>query len=394
MGKGTDQIATWSDLYSIGYRVPTSYRSSKECITYQNLEDLGVSTYRPETTYNAALNKSYFNGNTTTGFTFTRDSGITTFEDELPSLAIIANTAGISDTYYTVLGTLGNLNTNENVELCIPDLRVYLTMISMRDTPTGTLHYRLAIKSQSSTVGMVVAASSWRTFRIMDVEIEPLRYYFDDPTIISISPGRTYYLVVEWYTDMSYTSRGTFVSFKINESFSRWDCYCPTKCVPWNRIKGYNKQSISDPEAVKIPILCYAEEHMSETCNSLTCTFYYQYKLSGASEFTKVSTGSTTLSTSSGVLSGSAQKTCSVLINPNISGNIAADCLYIEVGSISKAKHWKYKLEYDGSVPTSWTDSVNATSTRIMIDWSGSAYLGSYNNVIKQLTGIHLYISA
>ena len=393
MGKGTDQIATWSDLYSIGYRVPTSYRNSKECITYQNLEDLENSTDRTAHNINVALNTSYFNGNTTTGFTFTRSSDIRTFEEELPSTPILANTAGVSSTNYTVLGTLGSLYINEPVELRTPDLRIYLSMIPLRDVPTGTLYYRLTIRAGSS-MGLIVSESSWRSYPVNYVEDIQMRYYFDDPTLITVSSGRTYYLVLEWYTNLSYTSRGVHVSFKINESFSKWDCYCPNKCVPWNRIKGYNKQSISDPETVKIPVLCYAEEHMSETCNSLTCTFYYQYKLSGASEFTKVSTGSTTLSTSSGVLSGSAQRTCSVLINPNISGNITADCLYIEVGSISKAKHWKYKLEYDGSVPTSWTDSVNATSTKIMIDWSGSAYLGGYNNVIKQLTGIHLYISA
>lgn len=40
MGKNTDQIATWKDLYSIGYRLPDGKSTSVECITGGDLYKL------------------------------------------------------------------------------------------------------------------------------------------------------------------------------------------------------------------------------------------------------------------------------------------------------------------------------------------------------------------
>lgn len=391
MGKGTNQIATWSDLYSIGYRVPTSYRYSKECITYQNLEDLGLSTNILEKTSNAALNTSYFNGNTTTGFTFTRSSDIKTFEDELPSLGILANTAGVSSTNYTVLGTLGSLYVNEPVELRTPELRIYLTMIPVRDVPTGTLYYRLTIRSGSS-MGSVVSESSWRPYNVTDVEVMQLRYYFDDPILISVSSGRTYYLVVEWYTDLSYTSRGIFVSFKINESFSKWDCYCPNKCVPWNRIKGYNGQTLSAIDTVKVPVKCYIEEAVSGSIAAQTFEFRYEYQLSGSSTWDSITTGTLKLQTSSGQIQGSAQGTCYVLINPKVSGTVVADRLAVFCGTLPSGKYWRWKTEYSNSTPTSWSIPSSDAKYISFRVYMGTPTTKNYNSDLRNLTGFYYRI--
>jgi hypothetical protein len=40
MGKNTDQIATFVDLYSIGYRVSSGKETSTECVTYDDLRSM------------------------------------------------------------------------------------------------------------------------------------------------------------------------------------------------------------------------------------------------------------------------------------------------------------------------------------------------------------------
>ena len=40
MGKGTNQIATFEDLQSIGYRIPLSVLNAKECVTYNDINTM------------------------------------------------------------------------------------------------------------------------------------------------------------------------------------------------------------------------------------------------------------------------------------------------------------------------------------------------------------------
>jgi hypothetical protein len=51
MGKNTNQIATWKDLYSIGYRLPDGKSTSVECITGRDLSSLpSQAAYENQTT--------------------------------------------------------------------------------------------------------------------------------------------------------------------------------------------------------------------------------------------------------------------------------------------------------------------------------------------------------
>lgn len=66
MGKITNQIATFADLYSIGYRVPSGRETSKKCVTYG---DLRTTTDMN----NVVLYHSYYNDKSVFSIIFTSD---------------------------------------------------------------------------------------------------------------------------------------------------------------------------------------------------------------------------------------------------------------------------------------------------------------------------------
>ena len=55
MGKNTNQIATWKDLYSIGYRLPSGKSTSVECITGGDLYTLPNQTDYANKTINTSV---------------------------------------------------------------------------------------------------------------------------------------------------------------------------------------------------------------------------------------------------------------------------------------------------------------------------------------------------
>lgn len=52
MGKNTNQIATFEDLQSIGYRIPSTITNTKHCVTYGDLDIMNSATNLSETTKN------------------------------------------------------------------------------------------------------------------------------------------------------------------------------------------------------------------------------------------------------------------------------------------------------------------------------------------------------
>jgi hypothetical protein len=82
MGKNTDQIATFADLYSIGYRVPSGKKDSIECITYADLRTMSEMN-------NVVLYHSYYNNESVFNIYFKSDfSGTTLSENTWITLSL------------------------------------------------------------------------------------------------------------------------------------------------------------------------------------------------------------------------------------------------------------------------------------------------------------------
>lgn len=389
MGKGTNQIATWSDLYSIGYRVPTSYRSSKECITYQNLEDLATSTDILSNTQNAQLPNSYYNGNSVGGFTITAYNDVPTSGDYKET---IVQTSDSSIIYSNIIGVF-NSNLNGVTSACLSPFNLTLYVYCIRNAgymPEGSLYYRVAVRS-GSTTGPIITCSEWDRLQLRD-EHTGVGVGINIPKSSEITTLGTYYLVVEWFTTMTTNYYyGAKIGFQ-RSAFSVYPCYTSYMCVPWNRIKGYNGQTLSESDPVKVPVKCYIEEAVSGSIEAQTFEFRYEYQLSGSSTWNSITTGTLKLQTSSGQLQGSAQGTCYVLINPKVSGTVVADRLAVFCGTLSSGKYWRWKQEYSNNPPASWSiPSSDAKYTSFRI-YMGTPTTKNYNSDLRNLTGFYYRI--
>lgn len=62
MGKNANQIATFADLHSIGYRVPSGKETSTECVTYNDLRNMDQKYNPSSSMVNVFVDRSYYNG--------------------------------------------------------------------------------------------------------------------------------------------------------------------------------------------------------------------------------------------------------------------------------------------------------------------------------------------
>lgn len=402
MGKNRNQIATFSNLYSIGYRMPASY-SSSQCVTYDDLKSLNNSSTRTNKVYNAGISYSYLNGNSTTYsyITVNTNSGVADYGSTNQSIVHLENTSGQGPTRYITLYTFTSSAGVTSGTIYLPGMSLYITLKAAASSiPTGTIYYRVAVKVGSATGGYI-CSPGWSS-RTISATTEAYLSYTSPSSFSGMSGsagGTTYYVVLEYYTNLSsYYYYGVQISFTkgslSSSSYVRY--YLGTKCVPWNRIVGYNGQippsSPTSTTGARLPVYCYIEEHVTGKTKANTISFYYYYQLSGSTTWNVLETGRISLG-SGGKVDGSASGTCNVLLNPKpSSGTVTKDYLAVKCYECGSNQSWSRKIEYNGSVPSSWT-SVGKGATLTITFGSDSAYLGSYNDTLRQVTGVYFYVT-
>lgn len=400
MGKNTNQIATFSNLYSIGYRMPSSY-SSSQCVTYDDLKSLNNSTKRMNRVYNAGLSYSYFNGNSTmySYITVNANSGVAEYGSTNQSIVHVENTSGEGPIRYITLYTFTSSAGVTSGTMYLPSMSLYLTLrANASSIPTGTIHYQLAIKVGAANGGYICSTGwSYRTISAVTETYLSYTNYGSFSGMSGLPGGTTYYVVLEYYTTLSsYYYYGVQVSFTrsylSSSSYIRY--YLGTKCVPWNRIVGYNGQvppsSPTSTTGARLPVYCYIAEDVTGKSKANTISFYYNYQLSGSTTWNTLETGRIDLG-SDGKVDGSSSGTCYVLLNPRpSSGTVTNDYFAVKCYECGGNQTWSYKIEYNEVVPSSWTGAGKGVSLRV--NWESSAYLGSYNDTLRQVTGVYFYI--
>lgn len=401
MGKNTNQITTWADLTSIGYRLPDGISDySKECVTYGDLMTMHTASSRLYKTYNAKLDYSYYGGSQ--NFTISVPTTSQVGQTGNSSIVQRISTSGTSATQYYTLYTFTSKTGLSSGTIYLPNMYLYVTLAPTSGSgtiPTGTLYYRITVKVGSPSGGYI--ANTSYTSRAISATTQT-QIFYEMPSSFSgmsgIDGATTYYVVLEWYTNLTnYAYYGLNVSFHRSSlsSSSYVKFYSSQKCVPWNRIVGYNGQippsTPTSTTGARVPVHCYIEEHVSGKTKANTVSFYYCYQLSGSTTWNQLETGRINLG-SDGKVDGSASGTCYVLVNPKpSSGTVVSDYLIVKCYECGGNQTWKYKSEYNGSTPTSWTAGSNKAAT-FGVTWVNSASLGSYNNTIRQLTGMYFYI--
>lgn len=402
MGKNASQIATFSNLYSIGYRMPASY-SSSQCVTYDDLKTLNNSSTRTNKVYNALISYSLFKGNTTSYnyITVNTNSGVAEYGTTNQSIVHLENTSGQGPTRYITLYTFPSVvGVSGSGTIYLPSMSLYITLKAAASSiPTGTIYYRVVVKVGSATGGYI-CTTGWSSRTISATTDAYLSYTTPSSFsgMTSTAGGTTYYVVLEFYTNLSsYYYYGVQVSFKRSSltSSSSIRYYLGTKCVPWNRIVGCNGQvppsSPTSTTGARLPVYCYIEEHVSGKTKANTISFYYYYQLSGSTTWNSLETGRINLG-SDGKVDGSASGTCYVLLNPKpSSGTVTSDYIVVKCYECGSNQTWYSKEEYNGVVPSSW-NQASGKGVSLSITWASQAKLGRYNETLRNLTGVHFYI--
>ena len=359
MGKNTNQIATFADLVSIGYRIPSNIDvTSKECVTYQDLVTIGTSTnpqYKVDLgSYNAYQIEKTVN---------------ITWENNVKDLHI----KGFDSDPDTVIINIGTFTgVKGSCSLTLPIL--YIKVPESDSTPsTGYFYINYIIKDGDYIVDRGESNK---------INLDSSGGFYLEGTQINVnnlSSITTYTIGLELrveYTSNSYY--GAYVRIQIDYIYSNEiEVYSPNKCVPWSKIPGSAGQDPSTYSyltTVSVPVTCYLKEEIDLVpTQANTVTFYYCYRTEENPSLSTSVVGKCKLA--DGNISESATKTTSVLINPKISGQVVTeDFLRIECGTTGSKQSWYCQCEtFSGNNSYSYWASLG-DGTYCMIQFPTVSY--------------------
>lgn len=234
MGKNNHQIATFADLYSIGYRVPSGKETSKECVTY---DDLKAMTDTP----NAALYHSYYNDKSVFTITYTSDVEGTTLS---------GNTHVTSDSLGHFTTPSCDLNTKISY---FPTLYPrFIITAPQSNRFEGTMTLTLLIEDSSGNVQVLDSTINYITINSGTTDNNggwtknnngytwnSIVYFGNDCAHIQVKPNTLYYIKVRVYfaPKVMLTQYGPHnISFLNGYNSSDIKYYSADKCVPWRYI--------------------------------------------------------------------------------------------------------------------------------------------------------------
>ena len=234
MGKNNDQIATFADLYSIGYRVPSGKENSMECITY---DDLRTMPDMP----NAVLYNSYYNNKSVFTITFTSDIKGKTLNGNM----------------YITSESLGSFTTpscdlNTKISYFPTLYPRFIITAPQANRLAGTMTLKLLIEDSSGNVQVLDSTSSYISINTGTTDNNggwtrkdnvytwnSIVYFDNDCTHIQIKPNTLYHIKVQVYfaPEVMLAQYGPYnISFLNGYSSLDIKYYSADKCVPWKYI--------------------------------------------------------------------------------------------------------------------------------------------------------------
>lgn len=383
MGKVTNQIATWGDLESIGYRIPLNSNLVKG-VTYQDLENLQNASNIKYTTKSCYINPSKFSGT----YSITYNSNVKEYgSTTAPIPQSMSNMASFN------LGTFKIPSGFAYGECYLPISSVYILLTSnYTGTWSGTFQVRLVIKN---AIGDLVYESGWNSL-LLNAYVNTGNFYSWVPNSahqgsFSGDSNEDYYIDIECKTTSTLASRGLFVQIYYTKNSSNITFYAPYKYVKWSEIRGNSGQTYGNSNNASLPIECFISESVTGKTQANTITFYYSYKLSGQTSWTDYTVGTVTLG-SDGKVDGSASKTANIMLNPKVSGTVIADYLKIKCGTAGGNQPWKYKYNTINTTAQSWTAISGERDTATLEFGKSDNVTGMYNEWLRVLTGVYFHV--
>lgn len=392
MGKNNNQIATFADLHSIGYRVPSGKEDSIECITYADLRTMSDM-------YNVVLYHSYYNNENIFDIHFTSDFEGTTLS---------------KNTWITSsLGSFTTPNCDLNTKISyFPTLYPNFTITAPQSNRLyGNMTLILQIEDQSGNVqildsktqrieinaGITDQNGGW-TKKSYNAFTWTSSTSFDyDYAQLQIKPNTTYYIKLRVYFSpetMSTQYGDHKISFVNGYSSAQVKYYSANKCVPWQYVKGSLGQTTSSgnivSNAASITVPVYLKESISNDPDFDQFIIKYHYKQGDSWKELAVASN-----TSIPEYTDSYTFNIKIPIHPIEENEVDADYMGIWCGTLASSR-----LNYPDF---KWTitrlDGTTITNTyydKLKSEWTSAsqstAVKGGYTSFLRNLKSITLSI--
>ena len=416
MEKNTYQLATWNDLYSMGYRLPKKADvTSKECITYGDLETINHQTNLQYKTNNSLVARSY--PNSIPLVPYTEDSTIQgTLHSKQVRLDVPRNgfITGKKLPFYIFSLTSSKSSTiNLNVPL---KLNISIAGVSSDYGSSSKLQFIPFIYYGDTWENAVYigegSSIEVRCRNATDVLIT-LRASCNISLPSSAVEGQMYYVAI-YYTgldisdlslDSTQNSKLRYINITFTESVGtdKLTFYSKEKCVPWHVIPGASGQTVNPVQTsgkqsgtgVTIELGIWESVTGSTKADEITVT--YRYKTNGTwhniviYQDYDIGDGST--------VSGSATKEVNFPLNIKPSGvlldDIEADCVQFYCAEAGSKHPWYYRtskyIEGGGYTTLDWQTIPGGNSKTGLIELGATE---GYAAFIRNTKAVHFKIGS
>ena len=371
MGKNTDQIATFADLYSIGYRVPSGKETSKECVTYDDVKFMDEFYNSTSKMQNVYIGATYYNGSQYLELD-TSNSDVGDF-----SGTFATSTQYMSSGSKSFL--VGNITAPGDLDSMIVWLPIYIKIQMTQSSSNRYFNMRLRITNGSYTTW----TSDWLDVflsygsSVFESGSTYLNFGIDTSSMYS---GNVYQV----YIDCEHNEyMGARVAFELHNDYTI-TAYSSTKCVPWKYIKGSSGQ-LSGNSVVKTPAQIWVSCTLTETVSLSDpdisyLGFIYHYVQNGSEKTYTID------SRSNFEVANKKNFTIHLPINLKTDSDITDDWLEIALtANTGASKHYyKFSVVINGETQTKTSSKTNGRTTMTIS--------GRYNDVVRGLESINIKI--
>lgn len=373
MGKNYNQIATFADLYSIGYRVPSGKEVSTECVTYDDLKSMDNNYSSTGLMNNVFIDKSYYNGSQDLHLN-TNESDLREFSGTFQTPTTRITTSGVK-----LIGTF-NIPSGAGA-VYFPSAIIYIKLIPYTGYNYSNFNFEIKLRIQDQFNNTKWSSGNWINIDEGYKKGEPVSFVI--PSLTVLESNNTYSLCLDYqYSGNSGYSLGCYAAFERGSIY--FQTYSGNKCVPWQYVKGSLGQ-LSENGVVENPAKILVDCTLTETISLSDpdisyLGFIYHYVQNGSEKTYTIT------SRSNFEVAASKKFTIHLPINLKADSNITDDWLEIALtANTGVASHYyKFSVIIDGVTQTKTSSKTNGRTTMTIS--------GRYNDVVRGLESINIKI--
>ena len=358
MGTKTNQIATWRDLDLIGYRLP--YGASNfldKGVTYKDLNSCSrgyLSAYY--SSFNAlteSQKRLYVTNHLDVPFNHSVSLNVHDIVQEQyfnSGLAVESTIKSNPSTVETLIWynfTLPVGVHSASVTFSEAPLQVLIKAIRGVVSMVNISYKMRIVDSEDNTIwtSSLISTTVACGVRVVLPTLMPTSAI--TLTNLSGHANQIYYIKVDWFyhnmIDKTLSAQFCGPNDDVVLTLALSD-----KCVPWNKIKGVNGQTVLTNNSITVPIQCKIIERVTDSTKANNIAFYYCYTTSSGTSG-ELAVGYINLANDGDKIKEESSGICNVLVNPKVNGVVVSDYLKIASGTTGVAQTWKIRFTKSNS---------------------------------------------